>query len=396
MPRRGPRGPLILAAAIMLVAWVTTQQAAPVAFAKTQGVALQRVLAAETFARPLYITPVPDGSGDLVVVEQAGLVKRFNPRAALTATKFLDLRGSVSRDGNEEGLLSIAFHPEYGHNGRLFVYYSAAGPRRSLVVEFAATGATASLRVPDPATAREILAVPQPYANHNGGLLLFGPDGMLYIALGDGGAGGDPLGHGQNRSTLLGSLLRIDVNGQDPGLAYAIPADNPFVGAGDGSRAEIWAYGLRNPWRYSFDRVTGALWLADVGQERIEEVNRVVKGGNYGWNRMEGRSCFKPPANCNTSGLVPPLSEYDHSQGHSITGGYVYRGAALPALQGRYVFADFAVGTLWSIPADTTVFVRPQPLLTSDALVSSFGQDEDGELYVTDLRGRIYRLVPQP
>jgi glucose/arabinose dehydrogenase len=354
-------------------------------------VALQRLLPQQALQRPLHLAEVPDGSGDLVVVEQRGLILRFAP-AAPTAMPFLDLRERVSTAGNEEGLLSIAFHPEFARTRAFYVYYSAAGPRRSVLARFVAPGRTG-----DAASQRVLLEVAQPYSNHNGGQLAFGPDGMLYVGLGDGGSGGDPQGNGQNRATLLGSLLRIDVNGQDAGLAYAIPPDNPFVGARDGSRGEIWAYGLRNPWRFSFDRATGALFLADVGQDAWEEVDRIERGGNYGWNVMEGAHCYSPSRGCSTNGLRLPISEYSHAQGRSITGGFVYRGQAIPALRGRYLFADYVAGTIWSIPADTPGMHPPEPLLASGLYIASFGEDAAGELYVLDHGGgRVFRLVPVP
>jgi glucose/arabinose dehydrogenase len=342
----------------------------------------------------VHLAEVPDGSGDLVVVEQAGTIRRFSPDAPRASATFLDLRERVSTAGWEEGLLSIAFHPGYRSNRTFFVYHSASGPRRSVVARFRAGEGSAP---PGPPGGEPVLEVPQPYANHNGGQLAFGPDGMLYIALGDGGSGGDPHGNGQERRTLLGAILRIDVNRRDAGLAYAVPPDNPFAGAGDGSRGEIWAYGLRNPWRFSFDRATGELFAADVGQDEIEEVNRIVGGGNFGWNVMEGSRCFRPSQGCDRRGLEMPLAEYTHREGRSITGGFVYRGQSIPALRGHYLFADFASGTLWSIPADTRALAAPRRLLDTGLAVSSFGEDAAGEVYLLDHGGGgVYRLVPAP
>ena len=352
-------------------------------------VALAPVIPGEALSSPVWVTPVPDGSGDMVVVEQQGTVKRFHPAAERAKGIFLDIRDRVDRGGWEEGLLSLAFHPRFRENGTFFVYYSAHNPRRSVVSRIRTDGTDAG----DAASEEILLTVGQPYANHNGGLLLFGPDGTLYIGLGDGGAGGDPQGHGQNRTTLLGSILRIDVDRPSGERPYGIPVDNPLVDAADGARPEIWAYGLRNPWRFSFDRETGHLFAADVGQNRIEEVNRIVKGGNHGWNVMEGRSCYGQ-WRCKQEGLVLPITEYDHGAGKSITGGYVYRGTALPTLRGQYLFGDFSAGTIWHIPADTAEFAKPRELLRTDMRISSFGEDEAGELYVVDLRGGIYRLQP--
>ena len=400
--RRGGSGgrralPALLVLAVALAGGVLTGGAPAAREAHAQPgaprVALQRVLPDEALARPLHLAAVPDGSGDLVVVEQRGVIRRFAPGAA-RATAFLDLRERVSTAGNEEGLLSIAFHPDFARNRAFFVYYSAAGPRRSVLARFRAP---APGRTGDPASQQVLLEVAQPYSNHNGGQLAFGPDGMLYVGLGDGGAGGDPHGNGQDRRTLLGSLLRIDVNRAEGGRAYAIPPDNPFAQARDGSRPELWAYGLRNPWRFSFDHATGALWLADVGQDEVEEVDRIVRGGNYGWNVMEGTRCYRPSTGCDRRGLELPVSEYTHAEGRSITGGFVYRGRALPGLQGRYLFADYVAGTIWSIPADTRTLTAPQPLLASGLLISSFGEDAAGELYVLDHGGsRIFRLVAAP
>ncbi len=381
--RRWGRGAWVAALLLMGLLWPgRASAAAPVALAP--------LIPGESLSSPVWVTPVPDGSGDMVVVEQQGTVKRFDPAAERAKGIFLDIRDRVGRGGWEEGLLSLAFHPRYRENGTFFVYYSAHNPRRSVISRFHVDAAGTV----DPASEVVVLTVGQPYSNHNGGLLLFGPDGALYIGLGDGGSGGDPQGNGQDLTTLLGSLLRIDVDRPGGGRAYGIPADNPFAAATEGAHPEIWAYGLRNPWRFSFDRATGELFVADVGQNRIEEVNRVVKGGNYGWNIMEGRSCFRPRRRCNQDGLALPITEYDHGAGQSITGGYVYRGSALPALRGQYLFADFAAGTIWHIPADTVDFAKPRELLRTELRVASFGEDDAGELYVVDLRGHVFRLVP--
>jgi glucose/arabinose dehydrogenase len=366
--------------------------AAAGAVGATGPVALQRVLAGQTLSHPVHLTFVPDGSGDLVVVQQDGVIVRF-ARDAARARPFLDIRNRVTQAGGEEGLLSIAFAPDFARSRAFYVYYSAAHPRRSVLSRFMAA---ADATRPAPAGSEQVLLeVAQPYANHNGGQLAFGPDGMLYIGLGDGGSGGDPHGNGQNRRTLLGSILRIDVSRRDPGLGYAIPADNPFVGAKDGSRPEIWAYGLRNPWRFSFDRGTGALYVGDVGQDTIEEVDRVVRGGNYGWNIMEGTHCYRPSTGCSAAGLELPISEYTHALGIAITGGFVYRGKAIPALVGRYVFGDYGSGTFWSIPADATRLTAPEPLLRTRLNPASFGEDAAGELYVLDYAGgHVFRFVP--
>ncbi|HKI99202.1 MAG TPA: PQQ-dependent sugar dehydrogenase [bacterium] len=381
----------LLAALLMLpLAGVLAARAAE---APPLKVALQPVLTRQTLQRPVFLTSVPDGSGDLVVVEQRGVIWRFGPNDS-GASVYLDARDRVSTAGNEEGLLSIAFAPDFIHNRTFYVFYSDRQPRRTVVARYLA--AAPGHRAP-PTAEEVVLDVRQPYANHNGGQLAFGPDGMLYVGLGDGGSAGDPHHNGQNRATLLGSILRLDVSRQAGGHAYAIPLDNPFVSARDHSRHEIWAYGLRNPWRFSFDRKTGDLWAGDVGQNAVEEVDRIVRGGNYGWNVMEGTQCYDPAQGCRRGGLKLPISEYTHNQGVAVTGGYVYRGKAIPGLYGRYVFGDYGSGQIWSIPADAKQLTPPEPLLRTQLAISSFGEDAAGELYVLDHQGgHIYRLVPAP
>ena len=243
-----------------------------------------------------------------------------------------------------------------------------------------------------------ILEVMQPFGNHNGGTLAFGPDGYLYIGLGDGGSGGDPFNHGQNTSTLLGAMLRIDVSGATVNEPYRVPTDNPFVGVGAGARAEIWAFGLRNPWKFSFDPATGALWAGDVGQSDYEEVDIVERGGNYGWNVMEGLHCYPPGVQaCDQTGLEPPVLEYTHAEGCSITGGYVYRGSRLPSLAGAYVYADYCSGRIWGLRHDGTAVTEHRLIADTDLQIPSFGTDERGNLYVLAFDGHIYRFAaPAP
>jgi len=333
---------------------------------------------------PLYLTHAGDDSKRLFIVEQPGTI-RILQDGLLLEVPFLDIRDRVSF-GGERGLLSVAFHPDYVENGRFFVNYTRRGDGATVIAEYRVGDEP---NVANTQSERVILVVEQPFANHNGGQLQFGPDGMLYVGMGDGGAAGDPLGHGQNRATLLGALLRLDVDGEEP---YAIPSDNPFVGIA-GVREEIWAYGLRNPWRFSFDRCDGRLFLADVGQDGFEEINLIAPGANYGWNIMEGAHCFDPPTGCDQRGLELPIAEYDHSLGCSITGGYVYRGRRYPELVGRYLFGDFCSGRIWSLsPTEAGAWVSVE-LLKTDLSISSFGEDEEGELYVLDLGGEIYRIV---
>lgn len=324
---------------------------------------------------PLLATHAGDDSGRLFVVEQVGRI-RIVEDGRLLDQPFLDISDRLVA-GGEQGLLGLAFHPEYERNGRFFVNYTdEAGD--TVISEFRAQPDS------DLATDSEkpLLQIDQPYSNHNGGHLTFGPDGYLYIATGDGGSGGDPHNNGQRLDTLLGKLLRIDVDGGEP---YAIPDDNPF--ADGGGEPEIWAYGLRNPWRFSFD--SEHLWIADVGQNAVEEVNRRradEPGVNYGWKVMEGTDCYAA-GDCDRSGLVQPVAEYTHEEGCSITGGFVYRGDAFPDMRGGYFFADFCSGNIWSIPSDVSERTRPFEMLESGRSISSFGLDEDDELYVVDIGG---------
>lgn len=334
--------------------------------------------------QPVHLTHAGDRSDRLFVVEQTGLI-RIVRDGRVQPVPFLDIRRRVIA-GGEMGLLSVAFHPKYATNGRLFVNYtSQEGRLKTVIAEYRASPSNPDTA--DPA-GRILLEIGQPFSNHNGGLNLFGPDGMLYIGMGDGGSAGDPLNSGQRLDTLLGKLLRIDVDGEAP---YRAPGDNPFVGRG-GARPEIWAYGLRNPWRFSFDRVTGRLFLADVGQNALEEINLIERGGNYGWNVMEGTRCFRPSEGCNTAGLLPPIAEYGRSDGCSITGGYVYRGTRIRDLAGRYLFGDYCSGRLWALTESGPRWTMSL-LLETGLRISSFGEDQNGELYVVDHRGGIYRLA---
>jgi hypothetical protein len=333
---------------------------------------------------PIYLT-APTSDSRLFIAEQAGRI-RVVEAGQLLATPFLDISDRVV-SGGERGLLSFAFHPSYDTNGYLYVSYTGDGGE-SRIERYSVTG---NPHVADRASAKLILTVSQPFSNHNGGLITFGPDGMLYLGLGDGGSGGDPQGHGQDTSTVLGALLRIDVDGGDP---YAVPADNPFVGGAGAD--EIWAYGLRNPWRFSFDRQAGKLYIADVGQSQWEEVNVVTAtaaGLNYGWNVMEGAHCFATDP-CDADGLVLPALEYGHSEGCSITGGYVYRGAAIPEIQGHYFYSDYCRGFLRSFRyTGESVTDERQWDVGGLGNVLSFGEDGLGELYVLSGNGNVYRLV---
>jgi len=352
-----------------------------------------------TFANPVFLTSGGDGSGRLFVVEQAGVIRVFaNDSAAASSATFLDIRDRVA-SGGEMGLLGLAFHPDFDQNGLFYVDYttgSSSAPR-TVISEFSASGNSA-----DVASERFLLQVDQVAPNHNGGMIAFGADGFLYIGLGDGGGANDPGRNGQNKGTLLGSILRIDVDNKDANLEYAIPTDNPFVGDGNGVREEIFAYGLRNPWRFSLDAPTGDLWVGDVGQNRREEIDLVLSGGNYGWPRMEGFDCFdpsrpnNPPANCDQTGLLLPAKDYSHALGCSVTGGYVYRGSRRPELVGAYIYGDFCSGTIWLLRMVGGSVVVDSALVKSSLSISSFGVDGQNELYILDLAGKIYRFQGMP
>lgn len=346
-------------------------------------VALEKV--ADGFEQPLLITHAGDGSGRLYVVEQGGRIFTLN-RTGGAKTLFLDVSGLLNAQGAEQGLLALAFHPQFEDNGVFFIWYTAQNGDNTL----------ARLRARDQhgdiTSLEELIRITDPASNHNGGTLAFGPDGYLYFGTGDGGSAGDPWNHAQSLDAMLGKLHRINVN-QPSG--YAIPPDNPFVND-PRARPEIWAYGLRNPWRFSFDRDTGELWIADVGQKRWEEVNHAIKdigGQNYGWKIMEGRHCFSPETDCNPQGLTLPVAEYNSDQGCSIIGGYVYRGSTVPALRGKYIFGDYCSGIVWGVTHAHTDYFMAE-LLRTDYQISSFGEDEAGELYLVDHGGgAIYRFV---
>lgn len=326
-----------------------------------------------------------------MVLSQKGEIRIIANDSSARAPVFLDLSTRVSTRNNEEGLLGLAFHPNYRNTGYFYVFYSSnKGPRHNVLSRFKVT---ANPGHADPASEVELLAVPKNFGNHNGGMLAFGPDGYLYLSLGDGGGGGDPDGNGQKLSTVYGKILRLDVT--DPeALPYRIPPDNPFVGPGasPGARPEIWAYGLRNTWRFSFDRETGELWAGDVGQNRLEEIDIIRKGGNYGWSIMEGTSCFRLSTNCAGRGLVLPVMEYGRDEGCSVTGGYVYRGQTVPWLRGAYVYADFCSGLVWALRHRDGSVVAHRQIADSGLMISSFGEDSSGELYLTTFDGRVYRI----
>jgi glucose/arabinose dehydrogenase len=366
--------------AALLVGSCTARAGPP----RATGLALEPV--ASGLDRPLYLT-APPGDPRLFVVEQGGRI-RIVRDGRLLPVPFLDLSDRV-RAGGERGLLGLAFHPRYRETGFLYVDYTDL--QGNTKVERYSVSRDSDRA--DPASARLILAIDQPYANHNGGDVVFGPDGMLYVGMGDGGSGGDPHGNGQNRSSLLGKLLRLDV---DRGTPYTVPRDNPFV-ATAGARGEVWAYGLRNPWRFCFDPPAGLLYIADVGQDRWEEIDvqpASLAGLDYGWNAMEGSHCFRTPG-CRSEGRVLPAVEYGHGEGCSVTGGFVYRGRRLPGMVGHYFYADFCSGWIRSFKIERGAVTEHREWQGVHVdQPASFGLDGQGELYVCDLGGGVYRLVP--
>jgi len=342
--------------------------------------------------KPLALTHAGDGSGRLYVIEQPGRIRVIQDKQLLDAA-FLDIRERVEDGANEQGLLGLAFHPDYVKNGYFFVNYTGANGD-TIISRFTVTGNPVAVA---PDSEKVLLQFKQPYSNHNGGHLVFGPDGFLYIGTGDGGSGGDPEGNAQNPDSLLGKMLRIDVDHGDP---YAVPADNPFVQGG--GRPEVWAVGLRNPWRYSFDRLTGDLYIADVGQNQWEEINFIAAdptgvppaGINFGWDYWEATHPFEGTP-LDGVPMVAPIWEYGHELGCSVTGGMVYRGS-LPAWQGVYFYADYCKGTIWGLLRDRDGVWENQVLVQSGATVTCFGEDEAGELYLVDRGGAVFRMVEYP
>jgi len=372
---------------------VTGGTAAPAALTSTS---VKLTVVTSAVSQPVLATSARDGTGRLFIVEKTGKI-RIVKDGSLLATPFLDLSASVS-NGGEQGLLGLAFHPSYKTNRKLYVNYTDRSGN-TVVREFRAS-TTNPDRVAG-STGRTIIRIAQPYANHNGGMIAFGRDGYLYIGMGDGGSGGDPGNRAQSTSTLLGKMLRINVNGKTSTRNYTIPSSNPYVGRT--GRDEIWQRGLRNPWRFSFDRANGNLWIGDVGQNKYEEVDRAVRTTtgpgraiNWGWRVMEGFHCYRPATGCSTSGKKNPLLEYSHaSDGRcAVTGGYVYRGKAIPALAGWYVYGDYCSGEVWAVPGTASSKPTPVRLLGtgSGRLVAGFGQDDAGELYLCDFNGTVYRI----
>lgn len=362
-----------------------------------------------TFDRPLDIQNAGDGTNRLFVVEQRGVIQVINivftTQSGETvqlngidaaSSVFLDIQDWVLSDEGELGMLGLAFHPDYENNGLFYVNYIADNPLRNVISQFSVSGEDPNEA--DSSSEIILLEIVQPHVFHNGGQLVFGPnDGYLHISLGDGGPafGGD--GKSQDLSNLFGSILRIDVDNPEGGKNYGIPSDNPFVGNSSGFREEIYAYGLRNPWRISFDPITGDLWTGDVGEGTLEEIDIIQKGKNYGWPIMEGTNCFDPPSGCNMSGLELPIWEYGRNNGRTIIGGFVYRGSEFSELEGKYIYGDFVSGRVWALSFNGLTATDNTQLLrianVDSFVITSFGIDEQNELYITGFDGNIYRLI---
>jgi glucose/arabinose dehydrogenase len=384
--RLGALGAATLAAAVLIpIAPATAAAFDPTAV----DIALTPIVSG--LSAPVFVTHAGDGSGRLFIVEQGGTVRIFRG-GALLPQPFLDLSASIST-GGERGLLGLAFHPKFKTN-RLF-YVAFTDRSGDFAVSELRVSAT-NPNVRQPGSGRRLLTIDHPLSNHNGGMIAFGPGGYLYIGTGDGGGGGDPNNRAQNTNSLLGKLLRIDVNGRTRSLQYRIPPLNPYVGKS--GRDEVYSRGLRNPWRFSFDRATRDLFIADVGQDRYEEIDRATRtgawgrGANYGWRVMEGNACYRPSSGCSKSGKVRPIAVYDHSLGCSITGGYVYRGSMWPTLQGGYFYGDYCSGRIWAFASRASAPVSPVQLLDTSLSISSFGEDQAGEVYVVDHGGAVYRI----
>ncbi len=347
-----------------------------------------------TMDRPVGLYHPDDDSNKLFVLEQKGVIQMFeNTGDVNNLDVFLDIQDRVDDSANEMGLLGLAFHPNFSENGLFFVNYTTTWPRRTVISKFSLDADNPEIGDPD--SELILLEVDQPYNNHNGGQIGFGPDGYLYIILGDGGSAGDPQENGQDLSTLLSSMLRINVNDTDDELNYAIPDDNPFINT-PGARDEIFAYGLRNMWRFSWDSVTNLLYGADVGQNAWEEIDIIESGNNYGWNTMEGFHCYDPPVGCDETGLELPIWEYALyvNDDCSVTGGFVYRGSNFFSLTGKYIYGDYCTGRIWALEYDGVNPTVNEELLTTWLNISSFGLDRNNEIYFCSLgNGRIYRLV---
>ncbi|MGE0058162.1 MAG: sorbosone dehydrogenase family protein [Dehalococcoidia bacterium] len=353
-------------------------------------VQLLRVFDNVTLSRTTGMTQAPDGSW--WALDQSGKVVRFENRGDARAEQVIDISARLT-SGGEQGLLGLAFAPDFARSRVFYLNYTASGPLRTVIGRFKANDAGTSA---DPGSETVVLEIADFASNHNGGQMAFGTDGYLYFSIGDGGGGNDPQDNGQNLGAMLGKIHRIDVSKPSGGLQYTIPPDNPFVGQ-SGARGEIWAYGLRNPWRFSFDTATGQMWAGDVGQNAREEVDLITKGGNYGWKIMEGSQCRGGGTNCDRAGLTLPVIDYATANGRcSVTGGYVYRGSAIPALRGAYVYGDYCSGEIWALRYDGSKVTEQGLIADLGTQLSSFAQDTNGEIYALGYgsNGQIFKLAP--
>jgi glucose/arabinose dehydrogenase len=369
----------------------TQENTEPEPVLPTEEITITDAFPGVTFTRPVDVQHA--GDERMFVVEQRGVISVVSGGSQEPEKKvFLNIESQVRDQGNEEGLLGLAFHPDFESNGYFYVNYTTSSPNRTIISRFQVAGSNPDQT--DVTSEFILLEIGQPFGNHNGGQVAFGPDGYLYIGMGDGGSGGDPQNNSQDLTNLLGAMLRIDVDNMENGQNYSIPADNPFANNQDGYREEIYAYGLRNPWRFSFDAENGDLWTGDVGQNRLEEINIVENGGNYGWRIMEGTQCFNPASNCDQNGLILPVWEYGRSAGDvSITGGFVYRGELIPQLKGLYIYGDFASGRIWSLDVSNPDNPSNTELMRVPFGLSSFGVDREDELYICGFDGKIHRLT---
>ncbi len=360
--------------------------------ARSQALQLTNAFPGLSFTTPLFLTHSGDGTDRIFVVQQNGVIDVFPNDTLVSGSKtFLDIGSLLSSTSGEEGLLGLAFHPGYASNGYFYVNYTAPNPLHTVISRFKVSASDPNIA--DPTSEYKILEFNQPYTNHNGGMLAFGIDGYLYIGVGDGGSAGDPQNNAQNLSVLLGKILRIDVNDTTATTHYRIPPDNPWAGNSSGYREEVWAFGLRNPFRFSIDPATGQLWAGDVGQDTREEVDLIQKGKNYGWRIMEGTFCYNPPSGCDTTGLTMPVKDYGRTLGNCVIGGYVYRGSRRPELQGAYIYGDFGSGSVFMFRSGGSSLTADSTLMQTPYNISSFGTDQDGELYVVSYStGGIFRF----
>jgi len=364
-------------------------------FAQNPNIQLTQAYPNLTFTSPLYLTYSNDGTNRIFVIQQNGIIKVFPNDSNVTAANaktFLDISNKISASSGEEGLLGLTFHPNFTSNGYFYIDYTAPNPLHTVIARFKVSSGNPDKA--DSLSEYQVLTINQPFTNHNGGTMMFGMDGYLYIGMGDGGSGGDPNNNAQNTQVLLGKMLRLNVNDTTPTTRYTIPTTNPFYNNPAAGKGEIFCWGMRNPWKYSQDAVTGLIYCGDVGQNLWEEVDIIQGGKNYGWRITEGYACYNPPANCDTTGITMPIKVYGHTSGScAITGGYVYRGARRPELQGAYIYGDYCSGLVWMLRYNNGTVTSDSLLTTLPSALSSFGVDQYNELYfVGYTTGKIYKF----